>query len=152
MEKDELLQREEEIVARALKLQQDLSALHKAKTDSLARQLRQQLQQEATDQLARYQTQLDQETEAAVSKVNQEKLRRREALAQTQKEVAEKIQELMQKQQELKNAEEELEQSAGAAEAYVRAEAMEKLGLLEQQLARHMEGRIHAFLAALPSA
>jgi hypothetical protein len=150
MEKDELAHLEEDIVARAQKLQQDVSLLQKGKAEALARQLRQQLQQEATEKLRLHEEQIRLQTEAAVAKVTQEKQQKQEQIAETQARVAALISELQERQLVLENAKEELEQSAAAAEAYVRTEASEKLVSLEQQLARLVESRVQAFIAALP--
>ena len=150
MEKDELAHLEEDIVARAQKLQQDVSLLQKGKAEALARQLRQQLQQEATEKLRLHEERIRMQTEAAVAKVTQEKQQKQEKIAETQAQVAALISELQERQLVLENAKEELEQSAAAAEAYVRTEASEKLVSLEQQLARLVESRVQAFIAALP--
>lgn len=150
MEKDELAHLEEDIVARAQKLQQDVSLLQKGKAEALARQLRQQLQQEATEKLKLHEEQIRLQTEATVAKVTQEKQQKQEQIAETQARVAALISELQERQLVLENAKEELEQSAAAAEAYVRTEASEKLVSLEQQLARLVESRVQAFIAALP--
>jgi len=151
MEKDELAQQEEEIVARALKLQQDMSVLQKAKADALARQLRQQLQQEATERLQQHSRDIDLHTEAVLGRVLHDKQTKQEQLAAAQTQVAALISELQERQLALETAKEELEQTAAAAEAYVRAEAAEKLASVELQLARVIESRVQAFIAALPS-